>query len=135
VPPPWRWPGTICTSCLRWCLGEWREQRLNQRLLGTRALLQGSAAAVLPSEATLRACCAVIRRTELAAAACRQDLPAEQAGWPSQLFGACTAIFGLASFALVLALIEQVGAGAWPQGGHALGLRLTGTGVGGKGRG
>jgi hypothetical protein len=40
---------------------------------------------------------------------CRQDLPEEQAGWPSQLFAVITAVFGLASFALVLALIEQVG--------------------------
>ena len=41
-----------------------------------------------------------------------QDLPpAEQAGWPSQLFAIVTAVFGLASFALVLALIEQVGGG------------------------
>ena len=40
--------------------------------------------------------------------ACRQDLPADQAGWPSQLFAIITAVFGLASFALVLALIEQV---------------------------
>lgn len=40
---------------------------------------------------------------------CRQDLPpAEYAGWPSQMFAIITAIFGLASFALVLALIEQV---------------------------
>ena len=31
------------------------------------------------------------------------------AGWPSQVFAIITAIFGLASFALVLALIEQVG--------------------------
>jgi hypothetical protein len=38
-----------------------------------------------------------------------QDLPpAEDAGWPSQIFAIITAIFGLASFALVLALIEQV---------------------------
>ena len=41
---------------------------------------------------------------------CRQDLPpAENAGWPSQFFAIVIAIFGLASFALVLALIEQVG--------------------------
>jgi hypothetical protein len=41
---------------------------------------------------------------------CRQDLPdADEAGWPSQLFAILTAIFGLASFALVLALIEQAG--------------------------
>ena len=40
---------------------------------------------------------------------CRQDLPpAENAGLPSQLFAIIVAIFGLASFALVLALIEQV---------------------------
>ncbi|KAI7839331.1 hypothetical protein COHA_006922 [Chlorella ohadii] len=43
-----------------------------------------------------------------------QDLPpAEQAGWPSQIFAILTAIFGLASFALVLALIEQVVVLAW----------------------
>ena len=42
------------------------------------------------------------------AAACRQDLPADQAGWPSQIFAILVAVFGLASFALVLALIEQV---------------------------
>ena len=37
-----------------------------------------------------------------------QDLPpAEFAGWPSQAFAIVTAVFGLASFALVLALIEQ----------------------------
>lgn len=41
---------------------------------------------------------------------CRQDLPPSQAGWPSQLFAVTIAIFGLASFALVLALIEQVAA-------------------------
>ncbi|PRW58011.1 hypothetical protein C2E21_3586 [Chlorella sorokiniana] len=38
-----------------------------------------------------------------------QDLPpAESAGWPSQFFAIVVAVFGLASFALVLALIEQV---------------------------
>lgn len=37
-----------------------------------------------------------------------QDLPTGYAGWPSQLFAIITAVFGLASFALVLALIEQV---------------------------
>ncbi|KAL4432522.1 hypothetical protein ABPG77_000459, partial [Micractinium sp. CCAP 211/92] len=37
-----------------------------------------------------------------------QDLPPGQAGFPSQLFAVLTAVFGLASFALVLALIEQV---------------------------
>lgn len=37
-----------------------------------------------------------------------QDLPAGEAGIPSQLFAIFTAVFGLASFALVLALIEQV---------------------------
>ena len=43
---------------------------------------------------------------------CRQDLPpAENAGWPSQFFAIVIAIFGLASFALVLALIEQVDMG------------------------
>ncbi|KAL4421222.1 hypothetical protein ABPG75_010513 [Micractinium tetrahymenae] len=36
-----------------------------------------------------------------------QDLPPGQAGWPSQLFAVVIAIFGLASFALVLALTEQ----------------------------
>ena len=42
----------------------------------------------------------------------RQDLPpAENTGLPSQLFAIVVAIFGFASFALVLALIEQVGSG------------------------
>ncbi|KAI7839964.1 hypothetical protein COHA_006285 [Chlorella ohadii] len=37
-----------------------------------------------------------------------QELPAENAGLASQLFAVVVAIFGFASFALVLALIEQV---------------------------
>lgn len=42
-----------------------------------------------------------------------QDLPQlGEPGWPSQVFAAMTLGVGLASFALVLALIEQVG-GRW----------------------
>lgn len=44
---------------------------------------------------------------------CRQDLPAEYAGVPSQIFAVVTAVFGFASFALVLALIEQVRPQRW----------------------
>lgn len=38
-----------------------------------------------------------------------QDLPDVASGLPGQLFAVAAAVVGLASFALVLALIEQVG--------------------------
>lgn len=48
---------------------------------------------------------------------CRQQLPEDYAGFPSQLFAVLTAVFGLASFALVLTFVEQVivvgAAGGW----------------------
>lgn len=88
----WSLPGTTCTKCWQLCWGE-RGGAKSHRSVAVHHGVES---------------CEPLVELPIVHAPCSQDLPTGYAGWPSQLFAIITAVFGLASFALVLALIEQV---------------------------
>ena len=102
-----------CTQCLPSCWGEL------VRRVGTHgpSTQTGREAALAQGQVMSLLYCAF--------PGCRQDLPAGSAAWPSQLFAVVVAVFGLASFALVLALIEQARGVVTQAGASACAVRVS----------